>query len=55
MNFLNIIVKSLKTTLHALKNNSSKITKILITLGLLLLFRKVAMAKKYGDRVKIIE
>jgi ABC-type phosphate/phosphonate transport system ATPase subunit len=35
MNFLNIIVKSLKTTL--------------------LLFRKVAMAKKYGGKVKIIE
>ena len=55
MNFLNIIVKSLKTTLHALKNNSSKISKILVTLGLLLLFKKVAMAKKYGGKVKIIE
>lgn len=55
MNFINIIVKSLKTTLHSLKNNSSKITKILVTVGLLLLFRKAVMAKKHGNQVKIIE
>ena len=55
MKLIEIIVKSVKNALNAIKNNSNKITKLFLVAGLLLILRKVAFAKKGIKEMKIIE